>query len=107
MSNNPFLNKPKLGPLVLKAPMYDFKDGAEMEAELLSEELCVARIPNTTAEIGYTHHVALVYKNEVGDVFSTTMAQHNGVLKEGTAEHFAAEDKKEQEKEPIPGVTNG
>lgn len=65
--------------------MYDFKDPQSVENDLMPEELCIAKIPNTDPT-GYTHHVALTYKSIDGDVMSLTMAQHHGEVKEGTLE---------------------
>lgn len=86
--NNPYLKKkPQIEtPLMLKVPMYEFDNPKHVEAEMLEEELCIARIPNTTSPTGYTHHVALVYKDKQGDVYSMAMVQHHGELKDGTEE---------------------
>ena len=88
LKNNPYLaKKPQIeAPLVLKVPMYDFKNAVQVETDLMEEELCIARIPNTTSETGYINHTALVYKDKNGDVYSVVMVQHHGELKEGTEE---------------------
>lgn len=84
-------------PLILSVAMHDFLDAAAVESELVPEELCIARIPNTQP-IGYIHHVALVYKNLEGEVFSLTMAQHHATLKDGTVEKINNLDKEEKTK---------
>lgn len=87
---NPYIKSPKSKkePLIIRFPIHDFESGAHMEQELIPYEACMARIPNLTQE-GFTHHVALVYKDGNGNVYSTAMMQHNGMLKE-TQENYNA-----------------
>ncbi len=80
--NNPYKKvTPGKVPVIMRVPMFDFSSNTGMEEELENKELCIARIPNTI-ELGFTHHVALVYKDDKGDVYSISMVQHNGVLKD-------------------------
>jgi len=108
---NPY-NKKKLeskAPMILRVPMHDFDSPEQVDTELLPEELCIARMPNSKP-LGYVDHVALVYKSLEGEVFSLTMAQHHGELKPGTAEHFKKLDEEELSKDalpPIHGSSNG
>lgn len=106
--NNPYFNKKKGGvetPLMLKVPLYDFNNNVQVETDLLPEELCIARIPNTTSKTGYTHHVAIVYKDSIGDIYSIPMVQHHGELKEGSDElinAFTISDVSVKEEEAMP-----
>jgi len=86
---NPYLKKPEdkpKVPLVMRLPMYDFEDGHTMEAQLLLGECCFARMKNTKPT-GFSHHVALVYKDEEGKVYSIGAVQHNGELKDTLENH--------------------
>lgn len=106
-AGNPYLrdrNRLNTGsPLLLKAPLYDFDSAEKAESELLPEELCIARIPNTKPH-GFTHHVALLYKDEYGDVYSVGMAQHNGEIKDGTLEVIKKQEEEEETKDPLPDL---
>ena len=82
--------------------MHDFESAEQMDADLVTEELCIGRIPNVTQKFGYTHHIALVYKSTEGEVMSLTMAQHSGELKPGTLESMKEDKKEAQRKEPLP-----
>jgi len=61
--------------------MFDFSNGKAMERDMQKGEICVARIPNTEP-LGFTHHVAIVYKDDLGYVYSVGMNQHHGELKD-------------------------
>lgn len=103
--DNPYLTKSEgksQAPLILRVPMHDFESGEHMEAELLPEEMCFARIENKSQPTGYTHHVALVYKNSKEEVFSLTMAQHHGEMKPGTLEELHKKGQEIEEKDNMP-----
>jgi len=68
-------------PLFSKIPIEDFESAHDMEQGLLAYELLVARRPNHS-NLGFTHHVALVYKDGDGCVYSCAMLPHSGVLKQ-------------------------
>lgn len=80
--NNPYKSTPKglTKPLVSTMAMHDFSSGGAMEEELMPNEICVARIPNLLPT-GFTHNVALVYKDDDSNVYSAAMLPHHGVLK--------------------------
>ena len=79
--NSPYKeDKAELPPIVSKMPMYDFSSAHAMEQELMREEMCIARIPNND-DLGYTNHVAFVYKDEDDKVYSAPLMQHHGTLK--------------------------
>jgi hypothetical protein len=67
-------------PLASVMNMHDFSSAGAMEEELMNHEICVARIPNLL-ERGFTHNVALVFKDGEGDVYSLGLIQHHGQLK--------------------------
>lgn len=106
-TENPYLKKKSqsLAPLIFRVPMHDFESGEQVDADLLPEEMCVARIPNSQ-DLGYTHHVALVYKSLDGEVFSMTLAQHDGDVKPGTIENIKKKDVVANKKKPL-GKING
>lgn len=96
-------SKPTKEPMILRIPLHNFTDAKNMEDALLPFEACFARIPNIKQE-GFKEHVAFVYKDGDGKVYSTAMVQHHGVLKD-TPENrdFAAKvelpkEKKKEEK---------
>ena len=95
--SNPYIKNPKSSkePLILRVPIHDFDSGSHMEQELIPYEQCYARIPNLTQE-GFTHHVALVYKDGNGNIFSIAAMQHQGTLKE-TKENYDAFQKQSTE----------
>ena len=80
---NPYLKKPVTTsqPILSRVPIHDFPDPYTMERDMLPFELVVARIPNTKPT-GFTHHVALVYKDDMDRVYSLQLLQHHGELKE-------------------------
>ena len=108
-TKNPYMGKQssKLAPFLLKVPLYNFKNPRDVEQSLETEELCIAKIPNSK-DLGYTHIVAIVYKDNEGDVFSLPLVQHHGELKEGTDEamriHSAMEVKEDLSKDPLPEI---
>lgn len=110
-------------PLLVKLPIHDFRDAHHLEAELLRYEQVIARIPNPRAT-GFTHNVALVYKDDMDRVYSLQMMQHHGVLKDTpeNAELFAKkvkgeapdgesetpqQDNSQGKESPVAGETEG
>lgn len=82
--NNPYMKKKNAGGGTLhiwRIPMHDFDNAQQMERDLLEGEFTMARIPNTD-KVGFTHHVAIAYKDKVGDVYTCAMMQHHGELKD-------------------------
>jgi hypothetical protein len=82
---NPYIRKRKTqkekGPIIARLPHHYFKDGGEMERELLPYEACIAHMKNSRPE-GFEEHVALVCKDGDGKVYSLGMVQHHGLLKD-------------------------
>jgi len=64
-----------------KATLYDFSSNSGMEKDLMPGEWCFARIPNVSPK-GFTHVVALVFKDKYGDIFSIPAQQHHGEMQD-------------------------
>lgn len=86
-SENPYMNQgyhkknQSKAPLIFRLPIHDFEDARDLENSLLPFECCVARIRNPRPT-GFTHDVAIVYKDDLDRVYSLQMYQHHGELKD-------------------------
>lgn len=99
-------------PLMSTMTMFDFSSGGAMEDELQYGEMCVARIPNLSPT-GFTHNVALVYKDIKGDVYSMGMMAHHGILKNTKENNDALQEQSTggvsggERTESVPEVQSG